>query len=143
MARATQGTNVAFHYVGKLDDGTVFDTSTDSEPLRVTVGQGEVIRGVEQALEGMAPGETKTVKLPPEEAYGPHREELIQKIERAQIPPHVDVSVGQRLQGRDPQGRTLHLTVVDASDDAVTLDANHPLAGKDLTFELKLVDVAS
>jgi peptidylprolyl isomerase len=142
MARATSGTSVAFHYVGKLDDGTVFDASTDGEPLRVTVGEGEVIKGVDQALEGMTPGETKTVTVSPEQAYGPHRDELIQRIERAQIPPQVDVSVGQRLQGRDPQGRTLHLTVIDASDDTVTLDANHPLAGRDLIFELKLVEVA-
>lgn len=141
MSQAQAGNTVKFHYTGKLDDGTVFDSSSDGEPLEVTVGQGEIIKGVDEALSGMAPGEEKQVTVTADEAYGPHRAELIQEVERAQIPEHVDVSVGNRLQGKDPSGRTLHLTVIGADDSKVTLDANHPLAGKDLTFDLKVVDV--
>lgn len=141
MNRATQGNKVVFHYVGSLDDGTVFDSSVDREPLQVTIGNNEVIRGVDQALAGMAPGEDKTVTIPAEQAYGPHRPELIQEIERERIPPQVDVSVGNLLEGADPNGRRMQLTVVDANDDTVTLDANHPLAGRDLKFELKLLEI--
>lgn len=141
MTQAQAGNTVKFHYTGKLDDGTVFDSSAGGDPLEITVGNGEIIPGVDQALAGMSPGEEKEVTISADEAYGPHRSELIQEVERAQIPEHVDVSVGNRLQGKDPSGRTMHLTVIGASDDKVTLDANHPLAGKDLTFDLKVVDV--
>lgn len=141
MNRATQGKTVLFHYVGSLDDGTVFDSSVEREPLRVTIGNNEVIRGVDQALAGMAPGEDKTVTIPAEQAYGPHRPELVQEIERERIPPQVDLSVGNLLEGADPSGRRMQLTVVEANDETVTLDANHPLAGRDLKFELKLLEI--
>lgn len=141
MNRATQGKTVVFHYVGSLDDGTVFDSSIEREPLRVTIGNNEVIRGVDQALAGMTPGEDKTVTIPAEQAYGPHRPELIQEVERERIPPQVDLSVGNLLEGSDPNGRRMQLTVVEANDETVTLDANHPLAGRDLKFELKLLEV--
>lgn len=141
MNRATQGKTVLFHYVGSLDDGTVFDSSVDREPLQVTIGNNEVIRGVDQALAGMAPGEDKTVTVPADQAYGPHRPELIQEVERARIPPQVDLSVGNLLEGSDPNGRRMQLTVVESNEDTVTLDANHPLAGRDLKFELKLVEI--
>jgi len=142
MSRAaTQGTTVRFHYTGSLADGTVFDSSMEREPLQVTLGAGQVIPGVDQALTGMAPGDDKKVTLPAEQAYGPHREELIHEVGRERLSPEMKVDVGDRLEGTDASGRRLQLTVVEVNDEAVKLDANHPLAGEDLIFELKLVEV--
>jgi len=141
MSQAAAGKTVRFHYTGSLADGTVFDSSTERDPLEVTLGAGQIIPGVDQALTGMAPGEDKKVTLPADEAYGPHRDELIHEVGRERLSPEMNVSVGDRLEGTDASGRRLQLTVVDVNDQAVKLDANHPLAGEDLTFELKLVEV--
>jgi peptidylprolyl isomerase len=144
MTQATQATNgdtVLFHYTGSLNDGTVFDSSSGRDPLQVTIGSGQVIRGVDDALRGMAPGEEKTVTVGADEAYGPRRPELLHEVERAAIPPEVNVEVGSQLEGRDTGGQRLRLTVVDVAEDRVTLDANHPLAGQDLTFDLQLVRI--
>jgi peptidylprolyl isomerase len=144
MTQATQATNgdtVLFHYTGSLNDGTVFDSSSGRDPLQVTIGSGQVIRGVDDALRGMAPGEEKTVTVGADEAYGPRRPELLHEVERAAIPPEVNVEVGSQLEGRDTGGHRLRLTVVDVADDKVTLDANHPLAGQELTFDLQLVRI--
>jgi peptidylprolyl isomerase len=141
MIQATSGDTVLFHYTGCLNDGTVFDSSSGREPLQVTLGTGQVIRGVDEALVGMAPGEEKTVTLPADEAYGPRRPELLHEVQREAIPPEVDVEVGKQLEGRDTAGQRLRLTVVDVADDTVTLDANHPLAGQDLKFDLQLVQI--
>jgi peptidylprolyl isomerase len=141
MTQATSGDTVLFHYTGCLNDGTVFDSSSGREPLRVTLGTGQVIRGVDEALVGMAPGEEKTVTLPADEAYGPRRPELLHEVQREAIPPEVDVEAGKQLEGRDTAGQRLRLTVVDVADETVTLDANHPLAGQDLKFELQLVQI--
>jgi peptidylprolyl isomerase len=139
--QATPGDTVLFHYTGSLNDGTVFDSSSGRDPLRVTLGSGQVIPGVDDALTGMAPGEEKTVTLGADEAYGPRRPELLHEVERAAIPPDVDIEVGKQLEGRDTGGQRLRLTVVDVADDKVTLDANHPLAGQELTFDLQLVEI--
>jgi peptidylprolyl isomerase len=139
--QATPGDTVLFHYTGSLNDGTVFDSSSGRNPLRVTLGSGHVIPGVDDALVGMAPGEEKTVTLGAEEAYGPRRPELLHEVERTAIPPEVDIEVGKQLEGRDTGGQRLRLTVVDVADDKVTLDANHPLAGQELTFDLQLVEI--
>lgn len=139
--QATNGDTVLFHYTGTLTDGTVFDSSSGRDPLQVTLGSGQVIRGVDDALVGMAPGEEKTVTVEPGEAYGPRRPELLHEVERAAIPPEVNLEVGSQLEGRDTGGQRLRLTVVDVADDKVTLDANHPLAGQDLTFDLQLVEI--
>jgi peptidylprolyl isomerase len=141
MRRAAHGTTVRFHYTGSLADGTVFDSSIERDPLQVTLGEGQVIPGVDQALTGMAPGDDKTVTLPAEQAYGPHRDELIHEVGRERLSPEMKVDVGDRLEGTDGSGKRLHLTVVEVSDAAVKLDANHPLAGEDLTFDLKLVEI--
>ena len=140
-SQATTGDTVLFHYTGSLRDGTVFDSSSGRDPLRVTLGSGQVIRGVDDALTGMAPGQEKTVTIAAEEAYGPHRPELLHEVERAAIPPEVDLEIGQQLEGRDTSGQSLRLTVVDVADNMVTLDANHPLAGQDLRFDLQLVEI--
>jgi peptidylprolyl isomerase len=141
MTQATSGDTVLFHYTGSLNDGTVFDSSSGREPLRVTLGSGQVIRGVDEALLGMAPGDEKSVTVGAEEAYGARRPELLHEVEREAIPPEVNLEVGKQLEGRDTAGQRLRLTVVDVADDKVTLDANHPLAGQDLTFELQLIEI--
>ena len=140
-SQATTCDTVLFHYTGSLRDGTVFDSSSGRDPLRVTLGSGQVIRGVDDALTGMAPGQEKTVTIAAEEAYGPHRPELLHEVERAAIPPEVDLEIGQQLEGRDTSGQSLRLTVVEVADNMVTLDANHPLAGQDLRFDLQLVEI--
>jgi peptidylprolyl isomerase len=141
VTQATAGDTVLFHYTGSLRDGTVFDSSSGRDPLRVTLGSGQVIRGVDDALIGMAPGQEKSVTIAADEAYGPHRPELLHEVQRAAIPPEVNLEVGQQLEGRDTGGQSLRLTVVEVADNMVTLDANHPLAGQDLRFDLQLVEI--
>jgi peptidylprolyl isomerase len=141
MAQAKPGDTVKVHYTGKLEDGTVFDTSTDSDPLQFTIGDGQIIPGFEQAVVGMNSGESKTIKVPVDEAYGPHREEMVLVVDRNQLPADLIPEVGQQLQNRQPDGQTIVVTVTDVSESSVTVDANHPLAGKDLTFDIQLVEI--
>jgi len=141
MAKAKQGDRVNVHYTGKLEDGTVFDTSVGSEPLQFTIGEGEVIQAFEKAVVGMNPGELKTIKIMANEAYGLHREELIMVVDRVRFPANFQLEVGQHLQIRQEDGNLFFVTVADVSAANVTLDANHPLAGKDLTFDMQLVGV--
>lgn len=141
MTQAKQGDTVKVHYTGKLEDGSVFETSHDRQPLQFTIGKGEVIPGVEQAVTGMNIGESKTATLPLEEAYGPHRDDMVVTVNREQLPPDFKPEVGQRLEITQENNEIILVTVTDSSDSSVTLDANHPLAGKKLTFELELVGV--
>ncbi|MGB3651481.1 MAG: peptidylprolyl isomerase [Rivularia sp. (in: cyanobacteria)] len=141
MTQAKSGDNVKVHYTGKLDDGTVFDSSAEREPLEFSLGSGNVIPGFEEAIVGMAPGESKTTKIPPEQAYGPQREELVITVEKEQIPTDLSVAVGQQLQISQNNGQVIPVIVTDVSDSKVTLDANHPLAGEQLTFDIELVEV--
>lgn len=141
MARAKKGDTVEVHYTGKLEDGTVFDTSQDREPLSFTLGEEKVIPGFEQAVEGMEPGDTKTEELSPDEAYGQRREDMVMELERDQIPEDVDPQVGQQLQLRMQNGQTVPVVITDLGEESVTIDANHPLAGKKLIFEIELLDV--
>lgn len=142
MTQAKKGDRVKVHYTGKLDDGTVFDSSRDREPIEFTLGAGEVIPGFEAAVEGMEVGETKTTTIPAEEAYGPHRDDMILMVERSKFPPHIEPEVGQQLQLRQEDGQTLIVTVAAVTEDTVALDANHPLAGEDLTFDIELVEIS-
>jgi len=141
MAPAKNGDTVRVHYTGRLDDGTIFDTSAERDPLEFTIGEGRIIPGFEQAVVGMNLGETKTITLPADQAYGPHRKELVLVIDRTKFPPHLKPEVGQQLPIRQPNGRTTLVRVTDVSESSVTLDANHPLAGKDLTFDIRLVEI--
>lgn len=141
MSSVKEGDTVKVHYTGRLDDGTQFDTSSGREPLELTVGSGNIIPGFEKSVVGMAPGDTKTVTVPSEEAYGDHRDDMVQTVSREQIPPEVEVAPGVQLRASNQNGQPFLLTVVDVSDEAVTVDANHPLAGKDLTFEIELVEI--
>lgn len=141
MIQAQYGNTVKVHYTGRLEDGQVFDSSMQREPLQFTIGKGEVIPGFEQAIVGMAPGESKTAQLPPEAAYGPHHKEMTAVVERARLPEDLEPEVGQQLQVRQSDEQTTVVTIVDVTDASVTLDANHPLAGKALTFDLQLVEI--
>lgn len=141
MAEAKQGDTVKVHYTGKLEDGTVFDSSKQDEPLEFTIGQGQIIPGFEKAVLGMNPGESKTVEVTPEDAYGPHRDEMVVEVNREALPANLDAQVGQQLQIQKEDGGNVIVMVTDTSDSSITLDGNHPLAGKDLTFDLELVEI--
>ena len=130
------------HYTGTLDDGTTFDTSENRDPMEVTIGSGQILPGVENALTGMAEGDTKKVTLAPEDAFGDRNPGLVHNVDRTRIPEEVPLEVGTVLEATDQTGNPMHLTVVEFDEKEVTLDANHPLAGQALTFELKLVAIA-
>lgn len=142
MPQAKQGDTVKVHYTGKLDDGTVFDSSQEREPLEFTIGTGTIIPGFEQAVIGMSPGESKTEVIPTDRAYGPYLEEMVLQVERQQLPTDMDPEVGQQLQLQHPTGEVIPVIITDVSSSTVTLDANHPLAGEDLTFDIQLVAIA-
>lgn len=143
MTQANQGDTVRIHYTGRLTDGTQFDSSQGREPLEFQVGSGQIINGLDKQVEGMSVGDSATVTIPAEEAYGPHRPEGVQSVPREQIPEGVDVSPGARLQATGGDGRTMTLTVVGSTEEEVTVDANHPLAGKDLVFDVELVEIVA
>jgi peptidylprolyl isomerase len=142
MTQAKNGDTVKVHYTGKLNDGTVFDSSADGEPLEFIIGEGQLIQDFEEAVIGMNPGESKTVQIPSNNAYGPHREEMLIVIDRSKFPEGLEPRIDQQLQVRHPNGQESVVKVVDISDTNVTLDANHPLAGEDLTFEIQLTEIA-
>lgn len=141
MRQAKKGDTVKVHYTGKLENGTVFDTSLNRDPLQFTIGNDEVIPGFEEAVIGMAPGDSKTVKITADKAYGPHLDEMVLVVERTQIPPNLKPEVGQQLQLKQADGKVILVVVTDVSESTVTLDANHPLAGKDLIFDIQLVEI--
>ncbi|MBN2468112.1 MAG: peptidylprolyl isomerase [Deltaproteobacteria bacterium] len=141
MVQAKSGDTVRVHYTGKYDDGTVFDTSTGNEPLQFTIGEGEIIKGFEQAIVGMDVGELKSTTIVAGEAYGSYHQELIVVVDRGELPSYLNLEVGQRLQLTPEEGRMIVMTVTEITEASVTLDGNHPLAGKDLTFDIELVEV--
>jgi peptidylprolyl isomerase len=142
MSQAQNGSTVKVHYTGTLQDGTQFDTSRGREPLELTLGEGAVIPGFESAIVGMAEGDTKSVTLEPGEAYGDRHEQLVQTIDRGQIPPELELQEGQQLQVKSQEGNVVVVTVAELAEDSVTLDGNHPLAGKTLNFEIEMVEVS-
>lgn len=142
MPEAKAGDKVAVNYTGKLEDGTVFDTSTGRSPLEFVLGQGQVVPGFDEAVNGMSVGDKKTASLPPEQAYGEARDELLITIKKEEVPAEVTVEVGQRLALRAPNNQEIPVMVTEVTDAAVTLDANHPLAGKTLIFDIELVGIA-
>ena len=141
MSQVKAGDTVRIHYTGTLDDGTVFDSSQGREPLEFTVGSGEIIPGLDNALPGMAEGEQKSVSVPADEAYGQHDPNGRQEVPRDQIPEHIPLDPGTALQMQTPDGQAVPVTVAEVTDEVVVLDANHPLAGKDLTFEVEMVEI--
>ncbi len=141
--QAKEGDLVKVHYTGKLKDERVFDSSKNSEPLEVTLGSSQVIPGFEKAVVGMNVGDSKTVEIAAEEAYGPYREELVVEVDQERVPDDLTLEVGQQLVLRQAEGPPIRVTVTDMSEKTVTLDANHPLAGEDLTFEVRLMEIVS
>lgn len=141
MTKAKPGDTVHIHYTGTLSDGSVFDSSEGRDPLSFTLGSGQVIPGLDAALGGMAVGEAKTVTISSDAAYGTYDPQARQPIPRDQIPPHIPVAPGTMLQMQTPDGGVIPVTVAEVDDQTVVLDANHPLAGKDLTFEVEVVAI--
>lgn len=142
MAQAKIGDTVQVHYTGKLEDGTIFDSSIDHDPLEFTLGQGQIIPGFEQAVVGMAPGDAKTQVIPSTQAYGPYREDMVVEISRSQMPPELEPEVGQQLEVAQGPGQIIPVVVTQVSEATVTLDANHPLAGENLVFDIQLVAIS-
>lgn len=143
MSKVKNGDTVKVHYTGSLEDGSVFDTSQDREPMEFTLGSGQLIPGFEKAVEGMEKGESTKVTIPSEEAYGEPREDLIISVPRENMPDGVTPEVGMQLQVNQPDGQSIPVRITEIADEEVKLDANHPLAGKDLTFEIELMEISS
>jgi FKBP-type peptidyl-prolyl cis-trans isomerase 2 len=142
MKEAKHGSSVRVHYRGKFSDGTLFDSSKGCDPLAFTIGQGQVIPGFENAVIGMKPGDTKTVVVSADQAYGPHLGEMMADVDRSQFPDNITPEIGQVFQLKGPDGKPIRVTIVAISGSTITLDANHPMAGKDLTFEIELMEIA-
>jgi peptidylprolyl isomerase len=142
MAPAKTNDTVVLHYTGSFTDGSVFDSSVDREPFEFIIGQGMVIPGLENGVVGMNEGESKTLNISAEEAYGLRREDLLTVIERSQMPANIDLKIGMVLQARGPDGGATSVIVRDMDGENVTLDFNHPLAGKELIFEVNLIKVS-
>ena len=141
MAAAKKGDNVKIHYKGTLQDGTVFDSSEGREPLGFTLGSGQVIPGFDEAVMGMSEGEAKNVTIPVDKAYGPRNDELVMPVPLSQVPVDLKPEVGQQLQMGGPDGQPVMVKIVDITDEHIMLDANPPLAGEDLIFDLELVAI--
>jgi FKBP-type peptidyl-prolyl cis-trans isomerase 2 len=141
MTQVKSGDTVVIKYTGRLEDNSIFDTSENREPLLLTIGQGKTIPALEEAIVGMEPGESKTLRIAASEAYGPYHEELVKTVSRRMLAEGLEPEVGQRLKATRMDGRKDSVTIKDVFEKSITLDANHPLAGKDLTFEVKLVEI--
>ena len=140
MAQASTGDTVRVHYTGTLSDGSVFDSSRGRDPLEFTLGEGRVIAGFDDAVSGMEPGEERQVIIPAAEAYGEHRSELVFPVPRSQFPEGMEPEAGLEVQITQGDQRAV-ARITEVADETVTLDANHPLAGKELTFDLQLVEI--
>ncbi len=143
MTTAQNGNRVKVHYTGTLQDGTAFDSSVGRDPLEFTIGEGGLIPAFEQAVVGMTAGETRSVDIPAADAYGDRSDELVHEVPRNVISEDVELEVGMPLQAQGPDGQVINLSVVAFDDNSVTVDANHPLAGQDLTFAIEVVEVAA
>ena len=141
MNTVENGNTVSVHYIGTLNDGTQFDSSREREPLSFLVGDGQVIPGFESAVLGMQEGETKTVTILAENAYGPKNDQAVQVVERNRFPNGFEGNVGESVTGQTGEGQAFRATIVSVEENTVTLDFNHPLAGQDLTFEVELVSI--
>ncbi len=137
----SKGSKVSIDYTGKFDDGTVFDTSQGKEPITFTVGGGQVIKGFDDAVVGMKKGEEKKITITPQEGYGERDEKLTQEVPRTVFPPEVKLEKGMGFSFRTPDGQVIHATIKDSTAETVTVDMNHPLAGRNLIFDLKVVDI--
>jgi len=141
MTQAKNGDKVKIHFTGYLEDGTVFGSTTDEEPFEFIIGEKNMLPGFENAVVGMQKGDTKTITLPPEEAYGLHKKELVSVMERSGFPQEVHLEVGKRLRVRKQDGKYTVVTIKDFTENNIVLDENDPLAGKTLTFKIELIDI--
>jgi len=141
MSNAKSGDTVSIHYTGTLSDGSEFDSSAGREPLQFALGSGQVIPGFDNAVEGMAVGESKSVTIPPTEAYGERHDQLVQDVPKSALPEDMKPEVGMQLQSQAPDGQVMNLQVTAVAADSITVDGNHPLAGQALTFAIELVEI--
>ncbi|MBD0367938.1 MAG: peptidylprolyl isomerase [Flavisolibacter sp.] len=141
MQQAKDGDKVQVHYQGKLRSGETFDSSQGREPLEFTVGSGQVIKGFDDGVKGMQVGDKKTVEIDARDAYGEKEEENVLELPKSQFPPHIKPEVGMQLGLSNGAGQTFNVTVTEVKEDSVVLDANHPLAGQDLIFDIELVSI--
>jgi peptidylprolyl isomerase len=143
MQQAKSGDTVKVHYSGRLTDGTTFDSSEGRDPLEFKVGNGDVIKGFDEGVTGMSVGEKKTVHIPADEAYGQKDENRVVEFPRENFPPDLQPEVGMQLNMSNGAGQVIPVVIVEVGNESVTLDANHPLAGEDLIFDIELVDISS
>lgn len=141
MTQAKSGDTVRIHYTGTLDDGTEFDSSSGREPLEFALGGGQVIPGFDSAVDGMAIGESKSVTIEPDQAYGTRHEQLVQEVPKSALPQEIEPAVGMQLQSQSPEGQVMNLVITEVADETITVDGNHPLAGQTLTFAIELVEI--
>lgn len=141
MSKVKDGDTVKVHYTGKLDNGEVFDTSREQEPFEFKLGDQAVIPGFEKGVVGMGVGDSKTIEISPDDAYGAKKEELVVEVQKSELPEDITPSVGQRLQIRQEDGSPIVVTITDMDEDNITLDANHPLAGYTLFFDVELIEI--
>jgi peptidylprolyl isomerase len=139
--KAKEGDTVKVHYLGHLEDGTAFDSSRGGQPLEFTIGKGDIIAGFDKGVIGMVVGEKKTITIPADQAYGPRQEGMVMPVAKSQFPTDVELKPGLQLYTQSPGGRPMPITVVEVGDSTVTIDANHPLAGKTLIFDLELMEI--
>lgn len=142
MQKVKNGDTVRVHYHGTLTDGSTFDSSEGREPLEFTVGEGQVIKGFDDALLDMEPGQKKTVNIPVDQAYGQRNDDMMMEYPKTEFPAEMKPEVGMQLHMSDNNGNVFPVVIAEVLDDVVVLDANHPLAGEDLTFEIELVSIA-
>ena len=141
MPEAKEGDSVKVQYVGKLEDGSIFDSSAPDAPLEFTIGGNQVIPGFNNGVLGMTVGESKTVHIPVTDAYGPHQKDGVFEISRTEFPDDMNIEIGMRLEGNQQNGKSIQVTIVEINEDTIKLDANRPLAGKDLTFDITLIAI--
>jgi len=141
MSAAKSGDTVRIHYTGKLDDGTEFDSSAGRDPLEFALGSGQVIPGFDSAVAGMTVGDSKSVSIEPAEAYGDRHEQLVQDVPKDALTDDVELAVGMQLQSQAPDGQVMQFIVTAVAEETFTVDANHPLAGQTLNFEIELVEI--
>ena len=143
MEAAKQGDTVKVHVIGKLEDGEIFSSTVNGAPLQFTIGKGKFVRGFENGVVGMSPGEKKTLKVPSDQAFGPHRDVMVIKVDRKNIPPHIQPKVGLRMDINRGDSEKTKVTITEVSESSVTVDANNPLAGKDLIFDIDFLEITS
>ena len=141
MSTVKNGDKVKVHYTGKLEDGKIFDSSKERHPLEFVAGEGKVIAGFDEAVLGMNVGESKTVNIPCDKAYGDYRKELLLEVDRKQLPPDINPKIGEQLEMTGPEGQRVYVKVTHVNEDVIVMDANPPLAGENLIFDIELVEI--